>query len=206
MLKTFDPLIPDNYKPSNLQRPLEKQFGKRITILSQHGQGKSNFLFSRSITLVDAIKTANSEKQSKHEETSLQLPLQDVWSDEMIFHRAIGILRYQMETMTAENTYPSADDCTVKRSGKCIPSLVLKAALWLIDKRSYRNIVDTAPSHEVRSKACSLAHKLVYNCTNSITPIHLEILILVHHNHGSRSLIDTVHSYGSRVSYGELRR
>ena len=31
MLKTFDPLIPDNYKPFNL---LEKQFGKRITILS----------------------------------------------------------------------------------------------------------------------------------------------------------------------------
>ena len=73
----------------------------------------------------------------------------------MIFHRAIGILRYQMETMTAENTYPSADDCTVKRSGECIPPLVLKAALWLIDKRSYRNIVDTAPSHQVRSKACS---------------------------------------------------
>ena len=28
----------------------------------------------------------NNGKQSKHEETSLQLPLQDVWSDEMILH------------------------------------------------------------------------------------------------------------------------
>ena len=65
MIKTFDPLIPDNYKPSNLQRPLEKQFGKRITILSQHGQGKSNFLFSRSITLVDAIKTVKNKANTK---------------------------------------------------------------------------------------------------------------------------------------------
>ena len=168
-----------------------KQFGKLKTILSQHGQGKSNLMI-------------NSGKQSKHEETSLQLPLQDVWSDEMILHRTIGILRHQMETMTAENTYPSANDCTDKRSGKCIHILVLKAALWLIDKISHRNGVDTAPSDVVRSKACSLAHNLVYNCTNIITPIHLGIAILVHHNHGSRSLIDTVHSYGSCVSYDEL--
>ena len=69
MLKTFDPLIYDNYKPSNLQRRLEKQFGKRITIISQHGQGKSNFLFNSLITLADAIKTAKSGKQRKHEET-----------------------------------------------------------------------------------------------------------------------------------------
>ena len=102
MLKTFDPLIPDNYKPSNLKRRLEKQFGKRITILSQHGQGTSNFLFSSLITLADAIKIVNSGKQSRHEETSLQLPLQDIiWSDEMILHRSIGILRHPMETMTA---------------------------------------------------------------------------------------------------------
>ena len=32
------------------------------------------------------------------------------------------------------------------------------------------------------------------------------IAILIHHNHGSRSLIDTVHSYGSCVSYEELMR
>ena len=57
--------------------------------------------------------------------------------------------------MTAENTYPSADACTEKRSGECIPPFVLKVALWLIDKRSYRNGVDTAYSDEVRSKACS---------------------------------------------------
>ena len=69
MLETFDPLIPDNYKPSSLQRRLEKQFGKRITILSQHGQGTSNFPFSSSITLADAIKKltvenkANTKKQ-----------------------------------------------------------------------------------------------------------------------------------------------
>ena len=52
----------------------------------------------------------NSGKQSKHEETILQLPLQDVWSDETILHNAIGILRHQMEAMTSENTYPSAND------------------------------------------------------------------------------------------------
>ena len=51
-----------------------------------------------------------------------------------------------METMTAENMYRSADDYTGKRSGKCIPSLVLKAALWLIDKKAYRN---RAPSDEI---------------------------------------------------------
>ena len=48
--------------------------------------------------------------------------------------------------------------------------------------------------------------RITYNYTNIITPIHLGIAILIHHNHGSRSLIDTVHSYGSCVSYDELRR
>ena len=61
----------------------------------------------------------------------------------MILHRAFGILRHQMETMTADNTYPSVDDCT-------------KKTIW---------------EDEVRSRACSLAHKLVYNCTNIITQI-----------------------------------
>ena len=87
----------------------------------------------------------------------------------MILNRAIGILRHQMETMTSENTYPPADDCTEKRSCKYIPPLVLRL----------RYGADTA--------ACSLVHNLVYNSTNIITPIHLGIAILVHHNHGSRS-------------------
>ena len=98
MIKIFYPLIPDNYKPSNLQRRLEKQFGKRITILSQHGQGTSNFLFSSSITFADAIKNLTVENKANSKK---QLPLQDIRSDEMIHHRAIGILRHQMETMTA---------------------------------------------------------------------------------------------------------
>ena len=48
----------------------------------------------------------------------------------MILHRAFGILRHQMETMTADNTYLSVDDCTEKRSGKM--RLGVKLVRWRI--------------------------------------------------------------------------
>ena len=49
--------------------------------------------------------------------------------------------------------------------------------------------------------------KLVYwrHCTSNITPIHLEIESRVNHNHDSRALFDTLHGYGSCVSYDELK-
>ena len=59
---------------------------------------------------------------------------------------------------------------------------------------------------QMEIKLVLLAHNLAYICTNIITQIHLGIVTLVHHNHGSRSLIDTVHSDGNCVSYDELRR
>ena len=49
--------------------------------------------------------------------------------------------------------------------------------------------------------------KLVHwrHCNNNITPIHSEIESRVHHNHGSGSLFETLHGYGSCVSYDELK-
>ena len=54
-------LPPDslNYSTSHLQSRLEKYYDESIVIQTQQGQGQSNIVFSSSVSIGDAIKSAN---------------------------------------------------------------------------------------------------------------------------------------------------
>ena len=56
------PNIASKYTTSKLQQKLPNYFGNAIIVEKQRGQGKSNTIFSSSITVSEAIHAANNLK------------------------------------------------------------------------------------------------------------------------------------------------
>ena len=102
----FNPNIFDSYKPANLQRKLDKYFGDEITVLPQYGQEQSNFIFSSSVTLADAVKAASKAKSdTKRENPSIfTLPSSYEQSDDLILHQAVCIMRKEMAKLETDST------------------------------------------------------------------------------------------------------
>jgi hypothetical protein len=62
LLEKFCSFLPPdslNYSTSRLQSRLKKYYDESIVIQTQQGQGQSNIVFSSSVSIGDAIKSAN---------------------------------------------------------------------------------------------------------------------------------------------------
>ena len=153
MLKKFNPNILDSYKSANLQRKLEKYFGDEITVLPQNGQGQSNFIFSSSVTLADAVKAASKAKSdTKRENPSIfTLPSSYEQSDDLILHQAVCIMRKEMAKLETDSDYPPPWECSIGDSSEhYVPERVRKIALWFVDKHSYEfNLYRTQMTYSV---------------------------------------------------------
>ncbi|VDH89798.1 Hypothetical predicted protein [Mytilus galloprovincialis] len=105
LLEKFRFLLPqdyaDKYTTYKLQNRLMSYYGDSIVIQPQQGQGKSNIMFSSSISIGDAIKAAS---QLKSELKIAQLDLEigsskNTTSEEQILHTAANILRRDIHSL-----------------------------------------------------------------------------------------------------------
>lgn len=95
--------LADKYASSKLQRRLQKYYDDAFVIQTKKGQGKSNIIFSRSITIAEAIQAA---RQMKSELNLLELK-NDIsnmqMNDDQILHRAASILRRDIQMFNLYN-------------------------------------------------------------------------------------------------------
>ena len=90
------PNITSKYTTSKLQQKLLNYFGNAIIVEKQRGQGKSNTVFSSSITVSGAIHAANNlkfELKFTELETSFENTQSKQLDEEQILHDAAKILR-----------------------------------------------------------------------------------------------------------------
>jgi hypothetical protein len=221
LLDRFRDLLPDEvddqaYRSKNLQDRLISHYGDEIIIQSQHGQAQSNYVFSKSVSLADAIRTAKQLKESlksyQREEDLIADECEGNQSDLSILHKAVGILRREMNNLQLGSdgkNYPSAQEISIEASEKYVPPLLAKTMLWLIDKEAYNSCEDQAkytPTLESKRRSLSLAECLIFNNNKSNTPLHTGLAVQMHHDYGKRGIIDTLFSHGFCISYDELRR
>ncbi|VDI23730.1 Hypothetical predicted protein [Mytilus galloprovincialis] len=106
----------DKYTTYKLQKRLMNYYGDSIVIQPQQGQGKSNIMFSSSISIGDAIKAAS---QLKSELKIAQLDLEigsskNTTSEEQILHTAANILRRDIHSLDLNNDYyPTPSECSL---------------------------------------------------------------------------------------------
>ena len=141
-------------------------YSDSIVIQPQQGQGKSNIVFSNSISIGDAIKAASKLKSDlKIAQIDLEISdTKDTLSEEQILHSAANILRRDIHSLDINNDfYPTSSECSLPISIQSMPPALTKFICWLIDEKSFLavNNQNQTPIEKMR-KCMSLMESIVH--------------------------------------------
>jgi len=132
------------------------------------------------------------------------------YNDSQILHRAVSIIRRDREKLQRTTEYPNTQEIDLNASAAFVPDSLKSTLQWLIDKQAFDSADQDYKSTETtRCRYISLAECLIY-CSRRgksqvIPPFHVGLMTQLHHEYGSRNLIDIINSYGMCASYDELR-
>jgi hypothetical protein len=88
-----------------------------------------------------------------------------------------------------------------------MPQSLLKLICWLIDEKAYKAAYEpyTVPIDKIR-KILGITESIVSLSKHTFTLFHLGLAVQLHHEFGSRGLVDNLNSHGFCASYSEVRR
>lgn len=133
--------------------------------------------------------------------------------DRKIMQQAAFILKTEVENMAPSEEYPFHSEVSLDSSEKFLPEKLRYFMQLLLDPQALAeaNEPGYASKEHIRRKYITIAECVVYCIRREIKrtqitpPFHLGLLAQLHHEKGSRLLIDTLNSFGLCGSYGELR-
>ncbi len=197
------------YTTAKLKQKLIQYYGDAIHITPQRGQSRSSFVISSKVSLGDALKIATKMKADLHiykEHTPVEERSRE--TDLSLVHRAMGIIRREMKDIPnlKSEYYPTCDELSLTASAAFVPPLLYQAILWLIEKDTAYEAAGHVPTEDIQRKCLATAECIIYNHTNKITPLHLGMAIEMQHEHGKRSILETMNSHGFCVTYDEFRQ
>ena len=129
-------------------------------------------------------------------------------SQEHILHSAASILRHDIQSFVINNEdYPNANEVSLAISVEKMSQSILKFICWLIDEKAYKAASEpyTVPIDKIR-KILGITEPIVSLSKHTFTPFHLGLAVQLHHEFGSRGLVDNLNSHGLCASYSEVRR
>ena len=85
-----------------------------------------------------------------------------------------------------------------------VDPVLYKFICWVTDKNLFDNgaeVSDLKPNLPALNIACDI----ISQSTSVISPKHLGLAVYLHHEFGSRKLVDSLHAMGYCISYTELQ-
>jgi hypothetical protein len=197
----------ENLPRSHILKSSLSQEWDSIIFLPQDGQ--SDLVCSSDITVKGVLIK---ERDLSHDLKNIQIA-NDVsmerdgslhLDDSSIIHHAVGILRQRMkETKELDSEYYSAEEMSLKAEQDFVDPLLYKAIGWLTNEKLYSDITDISllnPDPVCLAIACDITTK----STSIASPKHLGLAVDLHHEYGSRKLIEDISALGHCISYTEL--
>lgn len=176
-------------------------------------QGMSDLVCSSDVSVGQALLKAHDLASMVKDLTSDASDLPDDHSniqtcnESSIIHQAIGILRRRLiQTKKLEEEYYSSCEMTLKAQQKFVDPLLYKTIGWLTSERLFEEGLDISDLDTVDPCCLSIACDLITKATGIMSPKHLGLAVSLHHQFGSRKLVEELNSLGYCVSYPELRR
>ena len=198
-------------------------FGNDINIVSQRGQGQTPVIHSGDMTLNEAIKTiANSEESDCetdfHGESNGTADTEpnekpDLDDEKLIcLHNAVGIIRDAIARIpTDAKYYPAAGKISQEESESFVPVPLQIMVRWLIDDTAYADAATSSASeelkgqHELERRVTAISECIIYSSRAILTPFTLGLAAQLHHQYGSRDIVEELNKYGMCITYCELR-
>ena len=156
-------------------------------------------MFCSKVTIGDAIKRASALKEEvAHHRIMLETkPVVD--NEHTILHKAVTILRREMAKIVEMKDYPGPEGTSERGSDTYIPSLLLEFVNDLINPTASK-------SESALRRAKAIAECIIYSGKGVVPPLHLGIGITLHHDYGSKMLIELLNSFGFCASYNDIRQ
>lgn len=194
-----------------LKERLKKHFGDRLVFIEQRGQ--SDLVCSSMVTVGDALKKAadlNRHVQSQEEMEMLTFSSENSDLDERsVLHSAAGILRDKMATIKdSQLFYEPSTHINIEACSSFVPDALYNFISWLTDGDSYRDVTGSSDSDADNKslEALAICHNIISKSRQVRTPITMGLGIYIHHEFGSKQLVENLNSLGHCISYDEVRR
>ncbi len=129
-------------------------------------------------------------------------------SEIQILHRAADILRKSMEQVEHDSqSYVSSDRLSRLQCSKYVPNILYDFLNWCVDSHAHRDYqtCDDDPASKENLCVIAICHDLIGQSCHIHTPITLGLAILIHHEFGSKTLLNELSAMGHCVSYTEVR-
>ena len=191
LLDKFCSLLPEGlstkYSTAKLQTMLQNHYGDTIVIESQKGQGQSNIVFSSSISVVDAIRTASKLKADLFSEVEASFVDVPDMQEDHILHDAVKVLRGSLRAVEiSKDFYPSPSDLSHHRSLQFIPPSLMTFLSLLVDDNCFHIESDyNALSHDKARKCIAVAEMIISLHKNNFTPFNFGLALQLYHGNGS---------------------
>ena len=126
----------------------------------------------------------------------------------LILHRAAGIIRQAVNGITFQShEYEPSDQFQIEKCRSFVPNLLIDFISWCTSKHDFDNASGVAEGSTGNDllRVLAICHIISLSCSTH-TPLSFGLGVQMHHDFGSKSLIDVLCSLGYSVSYDEVRR
>ena len=197
----------DSFTSWKMKYKLKKYFGNKLSFVKQ--PGKSDLVCVSTLTIDILLKGAAILETNSLDDMEVDdLPdTRNKVDERHILHVAAGILRDKMTLINDDGKqYMSSHDLSLKECSNFVPTDLYDFMTWCVNKSSYLGVTSCAGGIKDNLKAISLSCSLIAGCQNITTPLSLGLGIRLHHDFGSKAVLDDLNALGYTVSYDEVRR
>lgn len=199
---------PTMYKSWKLKEKLIQHYRDKLIFIER--PGKSDLICSGAMTVGHAMREASLLREIITEDRETMPPQRtETLTDTQILHRAAGILRKTMEKVEHEpQFYISSDKLSLLQCSEYVPNTLYDFVNWCVNAGAFKKVqtCDEDPSLKNNTSVITFCHDLIAQCCSRRTPITLGLGIMIHHEFGSKALINKLHMMGHCVSYDEVRQ
>ena len=173
--------------------------------------GVTDLICSSTVTLGDALRKATLLQNKADEPEYEDIPFEEpsTRKNEMqTLHIAAGILRKHMADIKhVENVYGPVEETDIEHCADFVPDQIYDFIQWCTSESAYEKITSCSDEGVMKNnlRTIAICHNLISHGCRQYSTITLGLALLVHHEIGSRHLIDILHELGHCVSYDEVR-
>ena len=192
-----------------LKAKLRNHFADRIVFIER--RGVSDLVCSSTVTVGDALCKA-SELQNLQQEDDTECfdkPETSDIDEIQLLHTAAGILRRQMSDIAeSRRHYDPLSKISIDQCAKFVSDFMYDFFSWLTDGTSYSNVTQCSDDNATKNDVAtiSICHDIIGKSRSIRSPITLGLALYIHHEFGSKQLLQELHAMGHSISYDEVRR
>uniref|UniRef100_UPI00358E6015 uncharacterized protein n=1 Tax=Myxine glutinosa TaxID=7769 RepID=UPI00358E6015 len=124
-------------------------------------------------------------------------------------HAAAGILRKHMADIEhVGNMYAPVEETDIQHCAEFVPNTLYDFIQWCTSEKSHTNVTSCSDESVMKNnlRTIAICHNIISQSRRVYSTITLGLALQVHHELGSKHLIDMLHELGHCVSYDEVRR